>query len=159
MKHPGKKIAILGGIVCIFLGAWYLYQSALTSSVYQGLPTVPCFDTTQPVRQAFQVHITITVDGQPYPLEPRIGYDYGKCMHTMYTTDASGVVYIRANDTSTYTLGQFFDVWHKTFSNTQIMTYKVESGHRVHILVNGKEVNSGRETPLRPNDVITISYQ
>ncbi|HXS15516.1 MAG TPA: hypothetical protein VN711_05265 [Candidatus Saccharimonadales bacterium] len=106
--------------------------------------------------QNFSLTINITIAGKPYPIESTIGHDYGKCLHTIYVTNASGTVYIRANDTNTYTLGQFFDVWRKTFTTNQIGEY--QSQQNAKILVNGKEVTTLRDTPLLPHEDIKVIY-
>lgn len=151
-----KKIFILI-LLSLFVGlSYYFYHQSLSQASYLGLPTVPCQDYTKPILQNFSLTITITVAGKPYPLDAGIGHDYGKCLHTIFVNNASGTVYIKSNDTNTYTLGQFFDVWRKTFTSTQIGTY--QSNKPAEILVNGQKVTTFRDTPLLPNETIQINY-
>jgi len=146
-------------LVLAILTSAFLYEKSLSESVYLGIPTVPCQDYTQPIQQQFTFRLSITINGKPYTLDSSIGHDYGKCLHTLYTNDSSGKVYVVANDTSTYTLGQFFDVWRKTFNETQIMQYPLTTQDRLEILVNGKKVSTGRNTPLFPNEQIEVIYE
>lgn len=54
--------------------------------------------------------------------------EYATCYYYMHTHDASGVVHIESpksasQSTSLYTLGNYFDVWGRTLSTTQIGSY------------------------------------
>lgn len=151
-------IALIGFILIIGI-ALTLDLFAKKQSTYQGLPTVPCLDYTKPIVQNFVMTIGITIDGKKYPLNPTIGHDYGNCLHDIFVHDASGRVYVEANEQQTFTLGQFFDVWHKTFSQNQIFNYQVDQMHRIQVFVNNKLVSSYRETILKSNETIHIIYE
>ena len=146
-------------LLLVIGGSFYFYHLAQTQPTYVGLPTVPCIDYTKPVVQSFQFSIQITIYGKNYPLEKNIGHDYGNCLHDIFTKDASGIVYVHANDTENFTLGQFFDVWKKTFSQKQIFSYQTNGTHKITVFVNGKEVSTYRSTPLTLNANILIRYQ
>ena len=54
--------------------------------------------------------------------------EYASCFYYMHTHDASGVIHIESpqnvpKTTSIYTLGNYFDVWGRTLSTTQIGSY------------------------------------
>ena len=147
--------------ICFFIAlglSAYFYSTALTQSTYVALPTVACIDNTQPIKQNFSLIIAIYISNKKYSLDPTIGHDYGDCLHSIFTNDNSGKVYIKANDTIPLTLGQFFDVWKKTFSKQQIFSYQVTTSHQIKVLVNNIPVNTYRETVLKPNQAITIIY-
>lgn len=155
MKFLWMSICLL-----LLLGtSWYCYQTAIFQSLYEGLPTVACIDPTESIEQTFSLHIIITIDNKNYPLSPAIGHDYGHCLHDIFTNDASGTVYIQANHPEQFTLGQFFDVWKKTFNNNQIFGYQRGNDHILTVIVNGKKVNTYRQTILRPNQTIDVRYQ
>lgn len=155
-----KKIVVsLGVLLCCVAGGLYLYQQSLISPSYEGLPTVACQDSTKPILTSFQFALTIFIDGKRMVLPATIGHDYGNCLHDMFVNDSSGTVYVRSNEKTTFTLGQLFDEWHKTFSTKQLMQYEVGNGHTLRVIVNGKEVTTGRNTPIAPSDVIQVIYQ
>lgn len=154
-----KKMLLGILFLLILFTAGFLYKQSLSESIYLGIPTVPCQDYTQPIRQQFTFSLSIHINGQPYPLDANIGHDFGKCLHALYTNDTSGKVYVAANDTNTYTLGQFFDVWRKTFNDAQIMQYPLTTKDTVEIFVNGQKVTTGRSTPLLPNEKIELIYE
>lgn len=154
-----KGISVIIGLTIIVVCALFLYHNAQIQSTYEGLPTVPCLDYTKPVVQSFSFSIQISIQGQQYPLDKSIGHDFGNCLHDMYVNDASGDVFVQANDTEVFTLGQFFDVWHKTFTPEQIFGYQVRQGHMLEVFVNGKKVDTYRKTIVIPNEKIEVRYK
>ncbi len=153
-----KGVTIFIIFVLIGISSFFLYQRELKQATYVGLPTVPCIDETLPIVQQYTITIRIIIHGQLYPLSPAIGHDYGNCLHDIYTSSANGTVHIRANDNESFTLGQFFDVWHKAFTKDQIIAYQTGKSHHITVVVNNKTVATYRSTPLVKHDTITISY-
>lgn len=146
--------------LCLLVGvSLYLYHAALTQSTYEGLPTVPCLDYTKPVVQNFTVTVSIEINEKKYPLDSTIGHDAGNCLHNIFTNDTSGIVYVKANDAEKFTLGQFFDVWHKVFTPQQIFSFPVNVQHSMDVIVDGKRVEDYRNVILIPQQTIQIIYR
>lgn len=154
-----KKFLIVPLVLILIIGAWILYQQSLTQSSYNGLPTVPCIDTTQPITQSYSFHITITIHNQNFPLDTTIGHDYGKCLHDIFVKDTSGTVFVETNVNEAFTLGDFFNVWHKTFDAQQLMSYVIGNGHSCDVFVNGERINTYNNTPIKPHEDIQIVYK
>lgn len=154
-----KYLFIITVFVLIVSLSLILNQFAQTNSIYEGLPTVPCIDYTKPITQRFIFTIHININNSTYPLEKTIGHDYGNCLHYIYVTDTSGKVVVESNDQNTLILGQFFDVWHRAFSQNQIFGYQTSDGHTLSVVANGKNVVNFRETLLTPNEDIQIVYK
>lgn len=155
-----KKIIISFFIIlCIIYTSLKLYTDALHNAQYVGLPTVPCQDYTLPIKQNYSLTIKIMINTTPYLLEKNIGHDFGKCLHNIYTNDTTGKIYVKANDNNTYTLGQFFDVWHSTFTPNQILGYQTDSTHHLKVFINKENVKDYRNTPLLSNSIIEVIYQ
>lgn len=154
-----KRFVILIPLLGIILLTFYIYNASLRNAIYLGLPTVPCFDTTQIIKQSYSLTISIKINGKIYPLDASIGHDYGNCLHSIYVNDASGKVLVKANDMQQYNLGQFFDVWHKSFSNRQLGECMASKTEPVIVKVNGKVVaeKNVRYVPLIANEEISIS--
>ena len=136
-----------------------LYNKALYQSEYVGLPTVPCQDYTLSIKQNYSLSIKIMIHDKAYLLPSNIGHDFGKCLHDIYTNDTSGTIFVRTNDTSRYTLGQFFDVWRVTFNKNQVFGYLTTQSQHIEVFVNNRRVDTYRNTPLLPNETIQIIYQ
>lgn len=56
-------------------------------------------------------------------------------------------------------LGNFFDVWGKTFNANQILDYKNGPEGTVHMFVNGKENTEFENYHMRDGDKIEIRYE
>lgn len=155
----GRKYLSLIPLIVVVLIAYFFYSKSLTQSSYNGLPTVPCIDQTQPIKESFSFHVSININGKTYPVETNIGHDYGQCLHTIYTNNSTGTVFVRSNTSQNYTLGDFFRVWHKTFNQDQIFDYKVDNSHSIRVLVNGSDMNTFDNTVIKPADSIEVIYQ
>ncbi len=154
-----KQLALIAVVVFILAGSYILYNQSIVQSSYNGLPTVPCIDTTLPIKQSYTFTLSITINGQPYALDKTIGHDYGKCLHDIYVNDASGLVYVKTNGDEKFTLGNFFDVWKVTYNKKQLSGYRTGNGKEIKVFVNGKEVETYEKTPITPNAKIEIKYQ
>lgn len=154
-----KLPVIIIGLLLVFSLSTFLYQRSLKKPLYEGLPTVACIDTTEPVATRFTFSLQISINGKTYPLDKTIGHDAGNCLHNIYVNDASGTVYVQSNDTKPFTLGQFFDEWHKPFSDTQILSYPTDKDHEIHVYVNDARVLTKRDTLLSPNTNIRVAYE
>lgn len=155
MKIAGALLCL----ICVVGLSLLLYHTALTQSTYDGLPTVPCIDYTKPILQDFHVTIAIQINGRSRQLDPTIGHDYGNCLHDIFTNDSSGVVYVQSNDNEQFSLGQFFDVWKKTFTPQQIFSFQTSSSHNIEVLVNNQRVEEYRNIILKPNQHILVIYK
>lgn len=142
----------------ILSGAYILYQQSLNQSEYYGLPTVPCINDFRPIQKSFYVSLFITANNKQIPIETRVGYDHGSCKRAIHTDDASGKIIIMYNDEKIFTLKNFFEVWHKTFSSEQFLSYPITLDHRLHVLVNGSEIIDYLNLTLKPNQKINLIY-
>lgn len=131
--------------------AFSFYRNAITQSGYYGLPAVSCVDPTEPILQDFSFNLQITMAGKNVPLDPAIGHDPGDCLRVIHTNDMSGKVFVQSNFAAkTYTLGEFFNVWHKTL---------VPGGKTVRVLVDGTPVATAENTPLVASTTIDVVYK
>ncbi len=146
-------------LIGVFALAVIFFGNAQTQSSFLGLPTVPCFNTTEPTTQNYTLHISISVNGANYPLAGDIGHDPGNCLRVVHTEDASGLVYVQTNDHVTYTLQNFFQAWRKTFTATQFDSYETGNGHTLSVLLNGNPQGNIVNTPLLPDATIDVVYR
>jgi hypothetical protein len=112
---------------------------------------------------AFHIHthLDIFINGQHYKIPPQIGIIPGKCFYWLHTHDDSGVVHIESPLARNFTLGQFFDIWNKKFTNTQILDSIVNSKNNLNVYLNGSKVNptvNYRDIKLSGHDEIAIVY-
>lgn len=145
--------------VCVALAVWF-YDASFIQTDYARLPTVSCIDPTKPITEEFHVSLTITLNGLSYPLEPTIGHDYGNCLRVIHTNDASGTVYIQSNNAhKVYTLGNFFETWHKIFDKNQVVGKFTDKMHTISVFINNVPSGGYDLIKLEPNQQIHIIYE
>jgi hypothetical protein len=64
-------------------------------------------------------HLAIVSDGQWLALPANVGI-LSQCNYEMHTHDSTGIIHIETPNVKTFTLGQFFDMWGQTLSNTNV---------------------------------------
>lgn len=106
------------------------YAAGDSSAGGQGNPVdgIAC-DTTTPV-QHIHVHLTLIANGQQraIPIAVGVGNPYiiqhfvvaAGCYYWLHTHDATGIVHIEAPVTTTFNLGQFFDIWGEPLSSSNV---------------------------------------
>lgn len=153
------KIYIFILVGCVIVTSFWLDKFAAMQHDYQGIPPVPCVDATKNIVQDFTFTIKILINNRTVGIPSVIGHDPGKCLRVIYTKDTTGTVYITSNDTTGFTLNDFFEVWHKNFYIPQFDDQKeINRYASVGVWVNGRLLNSAADTPLQPNDDILVSY-
>ena len=146
-------------LFAVIILAFFFYSKSLIQSSYNGLPAVSCIDQTLPVKENFSFHIAIVINGKTYPIETSIGHDFGQCLHSIYVNDSSGTVMVKSNTVQNYTLGNFFQVWHKTFNQNQIFDFQTSNTHSIRVLVNGSDVQTFENTILHSGNNIEVIYR
>src|SRR5918911_1275997 len=112
---------------------------------------------------AFHIHtkFNITINNGSYPIPAGIGIIPAKCIYWLHTHDNSGIIHIESPLTRNFTLGQFFDIWKRKFSNTQIFDNIVNGTNTMSVYVNGNKINGNtdyRNTNLNEHDQIAIVF-
>jgi hypothetical protein len=119
-----------------------------TSSVGQavspaasGFPTIDgiACDPSEQITYHVHAHLNIRVAGQ---LET-IPNDVGRrttCLYWLHTHQPLGVIHVEAPRPTTFTLGQFFDVWGKPLDATHVGDWAVPPGSRIWVFVDRKPV-------------------
>ncbi len=105
--------------------------------------------TTEKVAYHIHVHLTVFVDGKqrqvPYGIGigPPLGgvknaagpfVEQGSCFAWLHTHAGDGVIHIESPTQTTYTLGDFFDIWGQKLSRSQVGPAK----GKVTVLYDGK---------------------
>ncbi len=111
---------------------------------------------------AFHIHahLDIFINGVHFIVPSEIGIT-GACFYWLHTHDESGIIHIEAPMLRDFTLGQFFDIWNKKFSNGQIFRYVANVNNPLEVYVNGTQQSSkinDRDIKLHAHDEIAIVY-
>jgi hypothetical protein len=159
-----KRFIVIGLIIAVVIGiglavasSKYLSGSDAAALTVDG---IQCNAVEQLVFHN-HAHIDIFIDGQPYSIPSQVGILPGKCIYWLHTHDDSGIIHIESPVTRNFTLGQFFDIWKKKFSNTQIFDNIANGTNAMSVYVNGNKIKadaSFRNINLNEHDEIAIVF-
>ncbi len=136
-KFKLSQLIIIGGIIAaVAVGLAYWASIPHPSLAIEG---VRC----QAEMTTFHVHahLDIFIDGQPFKIPAGTGIIPDRCLYWLHTHDDTGVIHIEAPVHGTFTLGQFFSIWGKTFNDNQIFDNVVSGNSTLSVYVNGKKVS------------------
>lgn len=121
-----------------------------------GLPALSAEGTVMHIHQ----HLDMFIDGKAIGIPAGIGInETDRFISIIHTHDTSGVLHVESPTVSTFTLGQFFDIWGVRMVNGCIGIYCAENDKSWKAYVNGKEFSSDlRSMTLEAHDEIVLSY-
>jgi len=160
-KTKGIKNALVRVVVLILVAAagFGIYRYLFSGA--EGEPVV--FDPTSScVTHAgggMHVHpkLRIDINGERQKISSNIGISSG-CMRPLHTHDSTGKLHIEFPSEHDFTLGDFFEVWGKQFSGSQIFDYAVDETYAISMTVNGEESLEYENITLHDADSIEIKY-
>jgi hypothetical protein len=159
-----KRFIVIGLIIVVAIGIGVAVASSKflssSSAEAQTIDGIQCNAAEQLVFHN-HAHLDMFINGQPYTIPSQVGIVPGKCIYWLHTHDDSGVIHIESPVTRNFTLGQFFDIWKKKFSNVQIFDNIANATNTMSIYVNGTKTNGNtdyRNTNLNEHDQIAIVF-
>ena len=160
-----KRLIVIGIIAALAIGIGIAISSSkiILSGASASSPQIDNIRCNSMEQVAFHIHthLDIFINGQTYAIPPQIGIIPGKCFYWLHTHDDSGIIHIESPVIRNFTLGQFFDIWNKKFTNTQILNNMVNSKNTLNVYVNGSKANpivNYRDIKLSGHDEIAIVY-
>lgn len=104
-------------------------------------------------------HLDLIVNGQSIDLPNDIGIGLGYISPIHTHTPSANILHVESPVQKDYTLGQFFDEWGVTLSDTCLGTDCADSQHKLLMAVNGTPVDKDfRNYVLKPHDEIELWY-
>jgi hypothetical protein len=161
-KHPRSRVAksgrrrvrwitIAGVALVLIIGFGFLANYGLNSQQAGkfGKFPFPCTGST-PLVIHIHPYLQIFINNQSVTIPADIGLT-STCTEPMHTHDSSGIIHVESPTNTTYTLGDFFQIWKDTygtvqfngtqhpvvFNSTDILGYKADSSHQLLLLVDG----------------------
>jgi hypothetical protein len=145
--------AVVAGIVYVAM----LAEKRPPSSITTREVAMTC---TTDMATVYHVHptIAILISGVPQTIPTNVGIKPG-CMYALHTHENTGLIHIESPEKRDFTLGDFFAVWKKPFSSTQLFDQIVDDAHVIRVTVDGEPVDTFENTILHDKDKIEISYE
>jgi hypothetical protein len=121
-----------------------------------GLPALPEEGTVLHIHQ----HLDVFASGRRVQVPAGIGIDPQlQFVSPLHTHDTTGVLHVESPVPTTFTLGQFFEVWGVSLSEWQIGGLRVGAGRVLRAWVNGRPVTGDpAAVKLAAHQQIVIAY-
>ncbi|MEK6848266.1 MAG: hypothetical protein AABX65_01400 [Nanoarchaeota archaeon] len=110
------------------------------------------------IKMHIHPELKIKINGKNIEIPASIGItNTGMNAIHMHTLD--GVIHVEAPCVRDFTLGDFFEVWGKSFDSEHILEHTVNETSKLKMLVNGRENNEFERLVLKDKDEIEIIYE
>ena len=163
MKDTSQILKILlivsGVVLAVLIGI-----STLKPELMEGEP-VPfvlqhCIGGhTTALQSHYHPSLTIIIDGETIPIPAETGVE-DDCMRMVHTHDDTGKLHVEKEDASVnITIGDFFAVWGKTFTENQILDYKADATHEIVMTVDGIVNTEYNNYIPQDGESVVIEYQ
>ncbi len=152
--------AVVGVLLAGVIGGslWFLARAGSPSSLATFDPKRVCINERIPLAMHIHPKLRIFIDGQEQRIPGNIGV-IGSCVRPLHTHDGSGEIHVESNVSRDFTVSEFFAVWGKTFSGTQILDSKADDTHRIVMTAGGKESSEFEKLVLRDKEEVEIRYE
>ena len=131
----------------------------ISKQTIEGDLTQACFDWTNTGYR--DMYLTVTIDGEDVEIPSYVGFNTEVCRqatHVMYT--GSRVINVVTDITNNLTLNDFFAIWGKNLSTTQVMDYEVGEGDSLSLIIDLVEYQGDWENiPIEGVISIEIIYE
>jgi hypothetical protein len=85
-------------------------------------------------------HLAILDHGKPVGVPDDVGRPFtAQCFYWLHTHTPDGIIHIESPNFSTFTLGNFFDVWGEPLGKSNVAGAKPRNGDRVVVWVDGRQ--------------------
>lgn len=156
------KTKIIIGIVVfigllVFASVWSRYAKEKRNTTASTRDIALLCTTDMATQYHIHPELYIVINGEEVPLPANIGIK-PNCMNSIHTHDGGGVIHVESPVARDFTLGDFFAVWDKPFSGSQLFEYVTDDSHVLSMTVNGSAVDTFEKTVFRDKDKIVIMY-
>jgi hypothetical protein len=143
-------------------GSTSLTTKPATGQAVDGLLCLPEQGGGMHIHQYLQLYI----NGQRVNANPGIGLvDSANCLYPLHVHDKeANIIHNESSVQTTFTLGQFFDIWGVKLSSAQVGQYKVDSSHKLVVEIldtNGKMTTytgNPYDLPLQNFQTVYVLY-
>lgn len=111
--------------------------------------------------ESYHVHalLSVFVEGEPVEVPANIGIDVeAQFMSPLHTHTPDGVLHFEADEPAPFTLEQVFTMWGVEFSADRLGAYTTDGRKRIHVYVNGAEVEDPAQHEISERDNIVVAY-
>jgi plastocyanin domain-containing protein len=158
-----KKTLFIVGVIALIAGLIY-WGGASKRKERSELESMSSREvalrSTTDMTTEYHIHpeLSIFMNGTEVPIPLNLGVK-ATGMTAIHTHNEKGVIHVEAPIKKDFTLGDFFAVWGKDFSQTKLLDTTVDDKSEIIVTVNGQKVDTYENTVVGDKDKIVISYQ
>jgi hypothetical protein len=147
-----KATGIAAAIAVIIVSGVYFSENQATTTI-QGVQCDPVEGSVFHIH----AHLDIITNGKYVTIPAGIGIKPNECLYWLHTHNTSGVIHIESPQQTTFTLGQFIQVWDNTSGISPSFEASVNNDKNFKVFVNGIETKDVYDKiPLSAHDEIVI---
>lgn len=153
-KSSRNKVTVIAAVIAVIIviGVYLSENQQPPATVIQG---VRC-DPTESIDFHIHAHLDVIVDGKSVTVPAGIGIRPNECLYWLHTHNTSGVIHIEAPQETTFTLGQFIQIWNNTPGISKFEDL-INGDKNFKVFVNGFEYKDNYDKiPLSAHDEIVI---
>ena len=148
-KATGIAAAIAVAIIIVV----YFSDSTTSVGTIQGVECDPLEGTVFHIH----AHLDLVVDSKSIIIPAGIGIKPNECLYWLHTHNTSGVIHIESPQQTTFTLGQFIQVWDNTAGISPTFEDVTHGDKNIKVFVNGTDVKDSYENiKLSAHDEIVL---
>jgi hypothetical protein len=169
-KSSRYKATGIAAVVAVVIVAMVYFSDTQTTTNTIVTPTVPStisapVQTIQGVEcdpaegNVFHIHahLDLIVDSKQVTIPAGIGIKPNECLYWLHTHNTSGVIHIESPTRTTFTLGQFVQVWDNTPGISSTFEELTHGDKNLKVFVNGTKVNDSYDSiQLSAHDEIVL---
>ncbi len=134
MTQPSKLLAFLAAVAALSCAG--TARGAVPTG--QPIDGIRCEAMEGSVMHIHQ-HLTILDHGKPVVVPDDVGRPIvAQCFYWLHTHTPDGLIHVESPSFTTFTLGNFFDVWGQPLTKTDVAGAKPKKGERVVVWVDGR---------------------
>lgn len=159
-----KKVKTVAVWILVIVMALGLLGSSGILSFFTGTPALTtrelAFSCTTDEATRFHIHpvLSILEEGKKVEIPANVGFS-STCLHPVHTHDNTGEIHVESPEQRDFTLGDFFAVWEKPLSKTQVLDYVATSTHEIVMTVDGQPSEEFENLVLKDKQQIVLEYK
>ena len=151
-RYKATGIAAVIAVVIIMI-VYFSDNTSAPAGIVQGVECDPTEGTVFHVH----AHLDLIVDSKSVTIPAGIGIKPNECLYWLHTHNTSGVIHIESPQQTTFTLGQFIQVWDNTPGISPKFEEITHDDKSIRVFVNGVEVKDSYENiKLSAHDEIAL---
>jgi len=163
MKKSNKVTFLIIAVVVVGVIGLLGYRNFVPSGEGE---KIPCNNPAIPDPTHLHIHpmLKIVVDGKEASIRANIGLEPLGCHRALHTHDEPleegfRLLHIEPDFAQDFRLGDFFELWQKPFSRSEVLEHKADAEHEIVMTVDGAPSDAFDDLIFKDRQRIIIEYR